>query len=140
MQQSKATAFRIAIVFYYKQAKQSFMFWLNTYTFQHGKFVISHPSVVGLHVRNIGVSFREPLETLPTRPAGGLHTRSFVLLSLFSGTICVFNRAVTHLLLDRMSILVPVRIAGLFTFLLSLCCHVSYMNTLQNRKYMVKIT
>lgn len=116
------------------------MFWLNTYTFQHGEFMIPHLSVVGFHMRNIGVSLREPLETISARPAGGLHARSAVLLCLFSGTICVFNGAVALLLLDEMSSLVPVSVVCLFTALLRLCRHVSYMNTLQNRKYTAKIT
>lgn len=120
--------------------QQSLMFWFNTCTFQHGEFMTSHLSVVRLHMRNVGVSFREPLETLPTRPAGGLHTRSVILLCLFSGAICVFNRAVTLLLLDGMSILVPVSIACLFTAFHHLCGHASCMNTLQNRKYMAKVT
>ncbi len=95
--------------------------------------------MVGLHMRNIGVSLREPLETIPTCPAGGLHTRSAVLHGLFSGTICVFNGAMALLMLDRMSILVPVSVICLLTALLCLCRHVSYMNTLQNRKYTAKI-
>lgn len=94
--------------------------------------------MIGLYMRNIGVSFREPLETLATRPAGGLHTRSAVLLRLFSGTVCVLNRAAALLLWDGMSILVPFGTVCLFTALLDFCCHVSYVNTLQNRKYMAK--
>lgn len=102
--------------------------------------MISHLSVGGLHMRNIGVSFREPLDTLPTSPAGGLHTRPAVLLSLFSRTIGVFNRAVPLLLLDGMNILVPFSIVCLYVAALCLCCHVSNMNTLQNKTIMAKIT
>ena len=117
---------------WFKCAATSLFRW-NTVTFHLWEFMFSHLSVVGLHMWNVGLSFREPLETLSTRPAGGLHTRSAVLFGLFSGIFQVFNWAATLLLLDGMSILVPVSVVWLFTSLLCLCCHVTYMNVLQNR-------
>lgn len=102
--------------------------------FQHGELMISHLSVGGLHMRHIGISFREPLKTLPTSPAGGLHTGPAVLLSLFSGTIAVFHRDVPLLLLDGMNILVPFTVVFLCIAAICLCCRVSYMNTLQTKK------
>lgn len=95
--------------------------------------MIAHLSVGGLHMRHIGVSFREPLETLPTGPAGRLHTGPAVLLSLFSGTIAVFNRDVPLLWLDGMNILVPFPVVSLCIAAVCLCCRVSYMNTLQKK-------
>lgn len=71
-----------------------------TQIFKQGEAVISHLSVSHLHMRNIGVSFWEPLETLPTSPASGLHTRPAVLLCLLSGTFAAFDGAVSLLLLD----------------------------------------
>lgn len=101
--------------------------------FQHRELMISHLSVGGLHMRHIGVPLRKPLETLPTCPAGGLHTGPAVLLSLFPGTTAVFNRDVPLLLLDGMNILVPFPAVFLDIAAFCLCCCVSYMNTLPKK-------
>lgn len=98
----------------------------------------AHLSVGGLHMSNIGVSFREPLETLPTSPAGGLHMSSAVPLTLFSRTCGVFSRAVTLLLLDGMNILVPFSIVCVNTAAFCFCCHVPDMNSLQIKEIKAK--
>lgn len=93
--------------------------------------MMAHLSVGGFYMRNIRVSFREPLQTLPTRPASGLHMGPALLLSLFTRTVSVFHGAVPFLLWDGMRILVPINIVCLYAVALCLCVRVSCMNTLQ---------
>lgn len=92
---------------------------------------MAHLSVGGLHMRNIRISLREPLQTLPTRPASGLHMGSAFLLGLFPRTVSVFHGAVPLLLWDGMRILVPINIVCLYAAALYLRVRVSCMNTLQ---------
>lgn len=92
---------------------------------------MAHLSVSGLHMRNISVSLREPLQTLPTRPASGLHMGPALLFGLFPRTVSVFHGAVPLLLWDGMRILVPINIVCLYAAALCLRVHVSCMNTLQ---------
>lgn len=103
------------------------------------RFMFLYLSMVGLHMGYIRLSFGEHLETLSTCPSSGLRTRSVALLRPFSGTICVFARVMVPLLLERMRILMPVRLVSGSAVLLRLCCCVSNMYALQNRKYMAKI-
>lgn len=64
-------------------------------------------SVGCLHMRDVRVSFREPLETFSTRPADGLRACSAVLFHLFFGSVRLFHRAVALLFLGGMNITVP---------------------------------
>lgn len=93
----------------------------------------AHLSVCGLHVRNVGVSLREPLQTLAAGPAGGLHAGPALLLSLFPGTAAVFHRTVPLLLRDRVGVLVPVDAGGSEAAALPLYHHASRVNTLQKQ-------
>lgn len=81
-----------------------------------------------LHVRNIRVSFREPLETHATRPADGLCVRSAVLLRPFFGPVHLLA-----LLLGGMDSGTPFLAVSPHISVLGLCRHVSYMNALQNK-------
>lgn len=85
-----------------------------------------------LHVRNIRVLFREPLETHATRPAGGLCTRSAVQLRPFFGTHHLFH-GVVALLWGGMDSVTPFLAVFPYISVLGLCRHVSYMNALQNK-------
>lgn len=91
---------------------------------------MAHLSVGGLHMRNIRVSLREPLQALPTSPASG-HMGPALLLGLFPRTVGVFHGAVPLLLWDGMRILVPINIVCLYAAALYLRVRVSCMNTLQ---------
>lgn len=85
-----------------------------------------------LHVRNVRVSFREPLETFSTSPAGGLCTCSAVLLCLLFETFCLLRGAVALILLAGVDIAAPFLAVFPYISVLSLRRHVSYMNALQN--------
>lgn len=111
---------------------------LNTHIHAWGIHDLAHLSVGGLHMRNIGVSFREPLETLPTSPAGGLHRSSALPLRFFSRTCGVFSRAVTLLILDGMNTLVPFSIVCVYTAAFCFCCHIPDMNSLQIKEIKAK--
>lgn len=85
-----------------------------------------------LHVRNIRVSFREPLETHAARPAGGLGARPAVQLRPFFGTVRLFH-GVVALLLGGMDSVTPLLPVSPYISVLGLCRHVSYMNALRNK-------
>jgi len=80
---------------------------------------IRYLSVVDLHVRNVGFSFGEPLQTLAACPAAGLRARPAGLLGPFSGAICLFARVVILLPLDRRTIRVTVSLVFFFSVLFS---------------------
>lgn len=88
-------------------------------------------SMVVLHVRNVGLPFGEPLQTLGARPASRFNAGFDVLLCLFSGAVCVFASDVTLLLLGGMRLCAPIQSFFFFGILLCLCCHVSNMHTLE---------
>lgn len=80
-------------------------------------------------MRNIRVSFREPLETHAARPAAGLCARPAVLLRPSLGPVHLFH-GVVALLLDSVA---PLLAVFPYISVLGLCRHVSYVNALQNR-------
>lgn len=85
-----------------------------------------------LHVGNERVSFREPLQTFSTGPAGGLCTCSAVLLRLSFETICLLGDDVALLLLAGVDVAAPILAVFPYISILGLRCHVSYVNALQN--------
>lgn len=93
----------------------------------------AHLPVRRLHVRNVGVSLREPLQTLSARPAGGLHAGPALLLSLFPGNAAVLQGAEPLLLRDRVGVLVSVDAVGSEAAALPLRHHASRVNALQKQ-------
>lgn len=87
-------------------------------------------------MRNVGVSLREPLQTLSAGPAGGLHPGPALLLGLFPGTAAaaVFQGAEPLLLRDRVGVLVPVGAVGSEAAALPLGHHASRVNTLRKQR------
>lgn len=105
----------------------------RTYTFQHEECMSSDLCVGRLHVRNVGVSFREPLETFSTGPAGGLRMRSAVLFRLFFDTVWLLRGAVALLLLCEVDVAAPFPAVFPYVSVLGLRRRVSYVNALQNK-------
>lgn len=90
--------------------------------------------VFALHMWNVGISLWKPLETLATRPTVRFHSGSAVPpLHLLSGTVCVFDRHQSLLLLDG-SVLAPVGVVRLSTLALRLWCCGSYVHGLAKKK------
>lgn len=90
--------------------------------------------VFALHMWNVGISLWKPLETLATRPTVRFHSGSAVPpLHLLSGTVCVFDRHLSLLLLDG-SVLAPVGVVRLSTLALRLWCCGSYVHGLAKKK------
>lgn len=90
--------------------------------------------VFALHMWNVGISLWKPLETLATRPTVRFHSGSAVPpLHLLSGTVCVFDRHLSLLLLDG-SVLAPVGVVRLSTLALRLRCCGSYVHGLAKKK------
>lgn len=99
----------------------------------------AHLSVVSLHVRNVGISLREPLETLSTCPASGLHTGLAALFHLLPGSIHEFDRTVNLWPLDSWSsFLVLDSPVCWLTVFFGLWSKDSTMHTLQNRQHIAK--
>lgn len=86
-----------------------------------------------LHVGNVGVSLREPLETFSTSPAGGLRASSAVLVRLFFQTVCLLRGAVALLLLGRVDVAAPFLAVLPCIPILGLRRHVSYVNGLRGK-------
>lgn len=89
---------------------------------------IIHLAVAALHMRHIGVPFRKPLVTIPTRPATGFGTVS-APVGLFPGTDRVFPKAVSIFFLDGHVILV----LSTPDYLLLSLFDITYMDTLYPR-------
>lgn len=104
----------------------------RTATLRRQQSVTSDLCVGRLHVRNIRVSFGEPLEAHATRPAGGLGARSAVRLRPFFGTVHLFH-GVGALLLGGMDPVAPLLAVFPHISVLGLRRHVSYMNALRNK-------
>lgn len=92
-----------------------------------------HLPVCALHVRDVRVPLREPLQTLSAGPAGGLDAGPALLLSLLPGTTAVFQRTGPLLLRGRVGVLVPVEPLCSEAAAFALSHHASRVNTLQKQ-------